>query len=128
MVALYTVAKINNKYWMTQNLRITGTISAADSNFTGSSINTSAGGDLNSGDAGDETTLRSHRATSSDASNTSGASGGPYTIDQLGAWYNFCAASAGQVCSDAINQNATQDICPSGWRLPNNTGHYIMCI
>ena len=32
--------------------------------------------------------------------------------------YNFCAASAGTVCSSNVSPNAVSDICPAGWRLP----------
>ena len=35
-----------------------------------------------------------------------------------GGYYNYCAASAGTVCSSSLEQDATQDICPKGWRLP----------
>ena len=37
-----------------------------------------------------------------------------------GCWYNFCTASAGTVCSASDDVDATSDICPSGWRLPNS--------
>ena len=39
--------------------------------------------------------------------------------NKVGTYYNYCAATANQVCTtgdDAIN--ATQDICPAGWRMP----------
>jgi uncharacterized protein (TIGR02145 family) len=41
-----------------------------------------------------------------------------------GVYYNFCAASAGSYCytSDDGVGNATEDICPAGWRLPTGTG------
>lgn len=35
-----------------------------------------------------------------------------------GAYYNFCAASAQTVCNDTTQADATQDICPAGWKLP----------
>ena len=37
---------------------------------------------------------------------------------KAGVYYNFCAASAGTVCSPDTPQNADYDICPAGWRLP----------
>ena len=42
-------------------------------------------------------------------------SGTPY-----GTIYNFCAASAGAICSSSnSNKNdTTSDLCPAGWRLP----------
>lgn len=46
---------------------------------------------------------------------------------KTGVFYNFCAASAGSFCygnggsnSAPTPSSATEDICPAGWRLPNN--------
>lgn len=33
------------------------------------------------------------------------------------AYYNFCAASAGTVCSQ-VKKDTTSDICPAKWKLP----------
>ncbi|MBR2841278.1 hypothetical protein IKE80_00610 [Candidatus Saccharibacteria bacterium] len=116
----YTVRYINGNCWMTQNLRITGTISATDSNFSSpASFNTAAGGDLRGGSI-TYTAAQSHRADSTDVSDSSSLG---YTVDQLGAWYNYCAASAGQVCSNQTQIDATQDICPAGWSLPTHNQH-----
>ena len=48
---------------------------------------------------------------------------------KIGVYYNYCAASAGSYCygNGAENYgspsgNATEDICPAGWRMP--TGEY----
>ena len=96
----YTVAKINGNCWMTQNLRLSSgrTLTSADSNVTRNwSFPT---GSLTSGNS--YTEVRS--TISSDTS--------------YGGYYNYCAASAGTVCSSSSAQDATQDICPKGWRLP----------
>lgn len=96
----YTVRYINGACWMTQNLRLSGgrDLTAADSNVTRNwSFPT---GSLTSGNSYTE-------ARSTISSNTS-----------YGGYYNYCAASAGTVCSSSSAQNATQDICPKGWRLP----------
>ena len=86
----YTVSNINGRWWMTQNLRITGTISAAGSNFEGESFNVSTA-DLTAGDS--YTEPRSH-----------------YDDDTTyGAYYNYCAASAGTVCNDTEQKTATSD-------------------
>ena len=39
---------------------------------------------------------------------------------KIGVYYNFCAASAGSYCyaSGSSTGNATEDICPAGWRMP----------
>ena len=101
----YTVAKINGNLWMTSNLRITGTISATDSNFTGNDVNISEG-DLTSGNSYDEP--RTHTGTDNNGNPT--------------VWYNYAAATAKTITGDSNSTNATQDICPKGWRLP--TGGY----
>ena len=53
----------------------------------------------------------------------------PYDDDWvIGTYYNYCAASAGSYCYDEENGDgdATEDICPSGWRMPTggNDGEY----
>ena len=99
----YTVRYINGACWMTQNLRLSSgrTLTSADSNVTRNwSFPT---GSLTSGNTYTE-------ARSTISSNTS-----------YGGYYNYCAASAGTVCSSSSAQNATQDICPKGWRLPTNS-------
>ena len=94
----YTVRYINGACWMTQNLRLSGetTLTTSDSNVT--------------------------RNYTLPSSSTSGFNS--YTVANMyngtstsyGAYYNYCAASAGTVCSQTAD--ATQDICPKGWRLP----------
>lgn len=99
----YTVRYINGACWMTQNLRLSSgrTLTLTDSNVTRNwSFPT---GNLTSGNSFTE-------ARSTINSNTS-----------YGGCYNYCAASAGTVCSSSSAQNATQDICPKGWRLPTNS-------
>ena len=104
----YTIRYINNACWMTQNLRITGTISSTNSNFsTQNSWNVHVG-DLTAGNS--YTEARSHVPTTTDSNG--------YTVKQLGAWYNYCAASAGTVCGQT-QKDATEDICPAGWHLPS---------
>ena len=99
----YTVRYINGACWMTQNLRLSGgrTLTSADSNVASSWSFPS--NSLTSGDSYTE-------ARSAISGNTS-----------YGGYYNYCAASAGTVCSGSLAQNATQDICPKGWRLPTNS-------
>ena len=96
----YTIAKINGQCWMTQNLRLSGErkLTSVDSNVTRDW--TLPSNSLTSGNSYDE-------ARSTISSNTS-----------YGGYYNYCAASAGTVCSSSSAQDATQDICPKGWRLP----------
>ena len=100
----YTVRYINGACWMTQNLRLAGgrTLTSEDSNVVGSWEFPN-----NSLTLGDSYT-EARSAISAD----------PEHALEYGGYYNYCAASAGTVCSDSSAQNATQDICPKGWRLP----------
>ena len=96
----YTVRYINGACWMTQNLRLSGgtKLTSADSNVT-----------------------RDYTLPSSSTSGfTSDTVANMYngTDTTYGAYYNYCAASAGTVCNGTTTQDATQDICPKGWRLP----------
>ena len=85
---------------MTQNLRITGDIVAADSNFHTNSTFNPCVGDLTAGNSYDE--ARCH-----DSGNT-----------ETGVWYNYASASAGTITGSSNNTPATEDICPAGWHLP----------
>ena len=98
----YTVKKIGNLCWMTANLKITGTISASLSNFTGNDVNITVRS-LTSGN-----TLTEARSTLST------------NASYPGAYYNYCAASAGTICTSSNSTEASSDICPKGWRLPTN--------
>ena len=105
----YTVRYINGACWMTQNLRLSGgqTLTSEESNIVGSweFPNNS----LTLGNSHTEA-----RSILSDNPN-------PDTALEYGGYYNYCAASAGTVCNDTTEQDATQDICPRGWRLPTNS-------
>ena len=97
----YTVRYINGACWMTQNLRLSGgrDLTSADSNVT---QNWSF-----------PTTQLAGNSPSYTAPQTTISSDTSY-----GGYYNYCAASAGTVCSSSSAQDAAQDICPKGWRLP----------
>ncbi|MBR3324140.1 hypothetical protein IKG24_01190, partial [Candidatus Saccharibacteria bacterium] len=98
----YTVRYINGNCWMTQNLRFTGT--SIDSTTT--NINTTktlSYGDLTSGNSSTEPRIH-------DSGNAT-----------TGVWYNYCAASAGTICTDSDSTEASYSLCPAGWRLPTYT-------
>ena len=40
------------------------------------------------------------------------------TTGKAGVYYNYCSATAGTVCKHSDIRDATEDICPAGWRLP----------
>ena len=102
----YTVRYINGACWMTQNLRLSSTTESGVSR-----VLTSA----------DSNVTRNWTFPSTPLADSSYS----YTDPQVtissnisyGGYYNYCAASAGTVC-DTTRQNATQSICPKGWRLP----------
>ena len=98
--SVYTIDKLAGACWMTQNLRITGDIVAADSNFHTNSTFNPCVGDLTAGNSYDE--ARCH-----DSGNT-----------ETGVWYNYASASAGTITGSSNNTPATEDICPAGWHLP----------
>lgn len=104
----YTIAKIDGKCWMTQNLKIDKgqAMSPADTNIASNYIMTSI--DLTTGD-NSYTQAEIH-----EGDNTSGN------------WYNYCAATAGTICDNTNSTNASQDICPAGWRLPTQSDFYSL--
>ena len=60
--------------------------------------------------------------------NTIQPASGSSPAGKIGIYYNFCAASAGSYCYaiNASSGDASQDICPSGWRMPTGgtSGEY----
>ncbi|MBQ9018578.1 hypothetical protein IJ117_02390 [Candidatus Saccharibacteria bacterium] len=100
----YTVKKINGNIWMTQNLRITGVVSATDSNFTGADVNISVAGLI-------EDTL---------ANDVPRTQSGYDNLGEPTVWYNLAAASAGTIIGGPTSDVAS-DICPAGWNLPSKT-------
>jgi len=107
----YTVRYINSGCWMTQNLRITGIVSAEGSNFTGSDFNVSQysldANDVSYANHCDSTNGYNYACAKDSGSTTTGV------------WYNYYAASAGTIATDNNSNPATEDICPSNWHLPS---------
>ena len=97
----YTVRYLQNACWMTQNLRLTDTVSSQYSNFSTNSTFNPCVGDLTAGNSYDE--ARCHDSGST----------------ETGVWYNYASASAGTITGDSNSTDATEDICPAGWHLPS---------
>ena len=96
----YTVEKLaDGNCWMTQNLRITGTVSSTGSNFSGSSFNVCAE------DLANDSSYSVAECHNSNNTTT-------------GVWYNYAAASAGTITGLVNTDEATSDICPFGWQMP----------
>ncbi len=112
----YCVSKIANAIWMTQNLRIVGTVSAEDSNFTGDDVNISTNdfknNKTNCNSSNGYNNICSHAADVLDARTTS------LNTKQLGVWYNYAAATAGKITGSSNSNAAAEDICPVGWHMP----------
>ena len=99
--SVYTIDKLEGACWMTQNLRITGDITAADSNFHTNSTFNPCVGDLTAGNSYDEARCRDSGST------------------ETGVWYNYASASAGTITGTSNDTLAREDICPAGWHLPS---------
>ena len=97
----YTVRYLQGACWMTQNLRLTDTVSSEYSNFSTNSTFNPCVGDLTAGDSYDE--ARCHDSGST----------------ETGVWYNYASASAGTITGSSNDTLATEDICPAGWHLPS---------
>ena len=107
----YTTATIGSKCWMTQNLRFNGTeLKVGESNVT-SNITISQYYSLDSAD-------------SSYANHCDNTNGYNYpciktsTDTNYGTYYNYCAASANEVCNNSQQKDASRSVCPAGWTLP----------
>ena len=121
----YKVAKLaDGKWWMLDNLRLgsTATISLDSSNTnlpSGVTWTLPASGSWS-------ITYTTAYIISSDKDKTTTSYGSG--SGKIGVYYNYCAASAGDIC-DVYNPNtgsADRDICPKGWRIPKggSSGEY----
>lgn len=105
----YTIAKINGRCWMTQNLNFNMTsgmtLSSDTTNVTANRTIATVGSLTTKDNTGSYTQVRTVVS-----SNTS-----------YGTYYNYCAATAGTICANNLTgsvDESSQDICPKGWRLP----------
>ncbi len=104
----YIISASNYKRcWMTQNLRTEAGKVITPSNSNVSQNYTIPSADLTLGDS--YTEARVHNSGNA----------------EYGYYYNYCAATAGTICSNPDEENSTNeagaiyDICPKGWRLPS---------
>ena len=150
----YTIGKLaDGRIWMLENLALDLTAEGASTRINDQNTNASAtslnalfngvsGGGANGNYARSpvstnwvidgsyvnpliNTTHKDH--TMGDVSSTGSIDDSDWRI---GVYYNFCAASAGSYCysSAPSNTDTTEDICPTGWRMPtsydDNSGEY----
>ena len=116
---LYTVAHFaDGRFWMVDNLNLGATdlttdLTSANTNLSTTIIASTFNGWKKTSGTGTYTS-----AEFIPVSGTDSTSGTAY-----GTLYNYCAASAGTICTTSYSSNASYDLCPSGWRLPTgNTG------
>ncbi len=134
----YKIAKLaDGNIWFLDNLRldltkssVKYTISPADTNASQTAINCLTG--RTTGCASPYTTaavsgtwsnaytgarINTTYATTIDSDSSKNYGNGSHIY---GVYYNYCAASAGSYCyaSGAGTGNASEDICPAGWRMP----------
>ena len=121
----YTIRRINGTCWMVENLQFTGTeLDSTTSNVAPEytlanpyRVNNGSGyEDLSSGGSFDVAKLHSGEISVTitpikDESVSSNIS----TV-----WYNYAAASAGTIAGNSNTNPQIYDICPAGWRLPND--------
>ena len=124
----YMVGKLaDGKYWMLENLALDPATLKSGVTLDSSNTNLSAGKTFtlpNSTTTGFNNVAASYttKAINTAFKNTSqplavGQSG----TGKIGVYYNYCAATAGTYCFEnnhTDTNNATNDICPKGWRLP----------
>lgn len=117
---VYNVAKLKDgKIWMAENLALGATtlstnLTSANTNITG----TLAASTFNSwkiADEGNGSALYDNGEFLV-TSGTDSVAGIDY-----GVLYNFYATTAGEISGTSNNNDATQDICPAGWRLPTGS-------
>ena len=112
----YTVRRLaDGNCWMVENLRFTGTrLSSATSNVAAQY--TDANPYLVNG-TGSYKSLAVGDNSYNDAELIAGMDNkGESTV-----WYNYVAATAGTITGSSNSNEAEYSICPSGWRLPNDT-------
>ena len=123
----YLVQRLSdNKCWMLDNLRLgsTSKITLYPSNTNLPDSVTSWDLPASSSSGFSSYTTAMINTTSKDNTTTGYGSGSK----KIGVYYNYCAASAGNICTDSNSSNgsADRDVCPKGWRMPtgDSSGEY----
>ena len=111
---VYTVRYINGLCTMTQNLNFELTsgmiLSPATTNVKTTKTLGTIGSLTTNGNTGSYTRARTAKTTDT-------------AIVNPGLHYNYCAATAEEICADSTTGStaeATEDVCPAGWRLPTH--------
>ena len=112
---VYTAKKLaDGKCWMTQNLRLNGSISAEDLNSENTNVLPGSTFSLSASDSGtwctDDSAACDNQSMTLDTGNSS-----------YGTYYNWYAATAGAGKYETTSGNISASICPRGWRLPTGS-------
>ena len=120
---IYSASKLlDEKCWMIDNLRLGDTsaitLSNTDTNMNATSWTLPASGSW----AAESYTIAYINSAYKDTKTTSYGSGS----GKIGVYYNYCAASAGTICTSHNSRDASYDICPKNWRMPigGDSGEY----
>ncbi|MDO4611899.1 MAG: FISUMP domain-containing protein [Candidatus Saccharibacteria bacterium] len=99
----YSVRWMNNSCWMVSNLNF-----ALSNNMTLDPSSSNVSSPIQLGSVGDLQPEFYYAQPRTIAANG-------------GRLYNYCAATAGQICHNSSAGTATQSICPAGWHLPTSS-------
>ena len=114
---IYTIQRLDDgRCWMMDNLNLGATTVTTELN----ALNTNVAMPVPAA------TFSQWNNTSNVMTNTNPgfvANPGTDTTSQAsyGMLYNYCAITAGTICTASNTTNASYDICPAGWRLPTGT-------
>ena len=117
----------DGKCWMLENLRLGSTstiaLNTSNTNSNGNYTLPASGTTCftNAADcdgSGDSTHTALTVAAINVESKTTTVTGHGPGRNYVGVYYNYCAASAGTICTASNSKNASYDICPAGWKMP----------
>ena len=110
----YAIAKLKDgNVWMAENLDLGRTTLTTDLTSSNTNLSTTISA----------STFNGWEKTSGYGSYIDGEFSKVFGTDATsntayGTVYNYCATSAGTICTEINSSNASYDICPAGWRLP----------
>ena len=115
----YTIQRLaDGRCWMMTNLNLGATTLSTDLTSSNTNLSSTVTASTFNGWKKSSGTGTYTSAEFIPVSGTDSTSGTAY-----GTLYNYCAASAGTICTSSNSNNASYDLCPAGWRLPtSNTG------
>ena len=118
---VYWVQRLgDDNCWMMDNLNLGATRLSTDLTSTNTNITSSVSASTFNrwkSESSTSTTSASYIPIISENS-ADGLDVDPVAGNKYGTLYNYCAATAGTYCTNSGSGDATQDLCPAGWRLP----------